>query len=131
MAVIGHNGYNETFVGMSNSVGLTFFDENNNQIEIINSNSPIEIEIQRDINLPSFPYQYVNISQILLKYGSFFMSNGFNLTSNNASIHIELKPLNESIGYLFALKLGYSPIINSTFADYDSFKIMCPSKLII
>ena len=128
MAVSGHNGNNETFVGMSNSVSLTFFDEKNNQIEIINRNYPIDVQIQREINLPSYPYQYVNISEILLKNGSFLMPNGFYLSSNNGSIHVELKPLNKSIGYLIVLKLGFSPVINSTYADYDSIKMMCPSK---
>ena len=30
MAVSGHNGNNETLIGVSNSIGLTLFDENSN-----------------------------------------------------------------------------------------------------
>ena len=52
---------------------------------------------------------------------SSYLTNAFYLTGNNASIHIELKPVNFSIGYLFVMKLGYTPILNSTFADFTSF----------
>jgi hypothetical protein len=29
---------------------------------------------------------------------------------------------------LMAMKLGYTPIINSSFADITSFRIFCPSN---
>ena len=126
MAVSGHNGENETFIGMSSSIGLSFYDENMNEIQIVDTQKPIDIIIKRDPNLPDYPFQYVNTTQ--LKLSSSFLPNAFNLTSNNASMHIEIKPMNWSIGYLVVMKLGYSPIINSSFADFNSFKIFCPSK---
>jgi hypothetical protein len=131
MAVSGHNGNNETFIGFSSSIGLSFYDENNQEIQITKTKSPIHMFIPQDKNLERrHPFQYVNASQIQISPGSFFMPNGLNLNSGtNVSLKIELKPFNQSVGYVIVVKLGRSPIINSTYADYDSFKIFCPSKL--
>ena len=126
MAVSGHNGNNETKIGMSASIGLSFYDTNMKEIEIINTQSPIELTIKRDENMPDYDFQYVNISDI--KLTDIYLHNAFNLTANNASIHIELKPLNYSLGYLLVMKLGYPPIFNSTYADFTSYKIFCPSN---
>jgi hypothetical protein len=126
MAVSGHNGNNESHIGMSLSIGLSFYDQNMNEIEISDTQTPIDLVIKRDQNLQEYPYQYVNATQI--KFSSLLLPNAFNLTSKNASIHIELKPLNFTIGYLMAMKLGYTPIINSSFTDLTSFKILCPSN---
>ena len=129
MAVSGHNGNNESLVGLSSSIGLTIFDDDVKEIQVTNSQEPIEVFIARDIHLESFyKFQLVNATQ--MKFSSkeeFYLFNSFNLTSENASIHIELKGLT-SIGYVIVLKYGHSPIVNSTYADYDSFKIICPSK---
>ena len=128
MAVSGHNGNNETLIGMSHSLGLTFYDQNNNEIPVIKTQKPIDIVIQRDKNLEVYPYQYVNATGLAILEGSHFLNNGISIATNNASLHIELKPLNISIGYLIILKYGYTPIINSTFADYSMAKLFCPSK---
>jgi exopolysaccharide biosynthesis protein len=126
MAVSGHNGNNESKIGMSVSIGLSFYDQNMNEIEISETRTPIDLVIKRDQNVQEYSYQYVNVTQI--KFSSLLLPNAFNLTSTNASIHIELKPLNFTIGYLMAMKLGYTPIINSSFADITSFRIFCPSN---
>jgi len=126
MAVSGHNGNNETLIGMSSSIGLSFYDQNMNEIEIKQVQRPIEMIINRDPNMADYPFQYINISSFQLS--SSFLKNAFYLTANSASLHIELKPLNATIGYLLVFKMGYTPILNSTFADFSSFKIFCPSK---
>jgi hypothetical protein len=128
MAVSGHNGDNESFIGFSSSIGLSFNDENINEIDISNAPNPIDIVITRDPSVSQNKYQYVNVSQIKLTSGSYFLLNGFKIKSTNASIHIELKPLNLSLGYLLVMKKGFSPIVNSTYSDYDSYMLMCPSK---
>jgi hypothetical protein len=128
MAISGHNGNNETFIGASNLIGLSFYDlVNNNEIEITNSH--IEIYIQRDSNLPKILFDYVNSTQIQFSPESLYLQNAFNITSSNASIHIELEPLNEKLGYILVIKLGSIPIINSTYSYYSAFKIFCPSNL--
>jgi len=132
MAVSGHNGNNETLIGMSSSLGLSFYDyDSNNEIPITQSLSPIDIILPRDKSVSKYSFQYVNATNLEFLDGSFYLQNNLNITTQNASIHIELKPLNESIGYLIVLKLGHLPIINSTFADYTTFKFICPSKIIL
>ena len=128
MAISGHNGNNESLIGMSSSIGLSFYEtETNDKISITQSVSPIELFIHRDTNLV-YPYQYVNISEFgFSSVTQQFLFNTFNLTTQNASVHIELKPLNtKSIGYLIVLKLGYLPVVNSTYADYTFFELFCP-----
>ena len=128
MAVSGHNGNNETLIGMSASIGLSFYDENTSEIKVAKSQSPIKFIIPRGNVLlnETLTFQYVNATQMQLS--SSFLTNGFTITTSNASIHIELKPLNRSVGYLIVMKLGYTPVINSTHADFTSFKLFCPSK---
>jgi len=106
MAVCGHNGDNESFIGYSSSIELSFYDENLNQIEIADTSKPIDIIILRDSCVSKQPIQYVNVSQLQLLNDSLILQNSFKLISTNASIHIELKPLHQSIGYLLVFKLG-------------------------
>ena len=129
MAVSGHNGNNETLIGMSSSLGLSFYDyESNNEIEMSQSLTPIDILLPRDESVSKNSFQYVNATNLDFLDGSFYLQNNMNITTQNASIHIELRPLNESISYLIVLKLGHLPIINTTYADFTSFKFMCPSN---
>ena len=130
MAISGHNSDNETFIGLSPSIGLTFYDEFNNEIEISQSSKPIDISIQRDpATLDYYPFSYVNAISIGFLKNSYFLQNSFTLNMSNASLHIELKPLNSNIGYLLVLKLGYMPIVSATKADYSSFQLFCPSTV--
>ena len=128
MAVSGHNGKNESHTGMSASIGLTLYDSNANEIQITQSLSPIDILIQRDQNTQNYSFEYINATNIGFLSNTFLLQNSFKIKSINASIHIELKPLNLSIGYLILMKYGFMPILNSTHADYSSFKLFCPSK---
>ena len=126
MAVSGHNGNNETKIGSSSSIGLSFYDFNNKEIPIANSN--IDIVLQRESSISESPFQYVNATMIQNSTNSYFLPNAFNITSTNVSIHIELKPLDLSVAYIIVMKLGSLPIINSTNAYYDMFNLFCPSK---
>jgi len=123
MAVSGHNGDNETLIGMSNSIGLKFYDESDKEIKITKTNSPLNIFIKRDLKPPAYNYTYVTPMN---NSTGLYLTNAFRVHAKNASIHIELKPLNNSIGYVLAIKLGATPLINSSYADYTSFKIFCP-----
>ncbi len=130
MAISGHNGNNETRIGMSSSIGLSFYDEHANEIEIGQSLLPIDILIQRDQYTLNFAFEYVNATYLGFLQGSYFLQNSFTIKMSNASIHIEIKPLNLTLGYLLVFKLGYMPIVNSTSADYTAFQIFCPSNYI-
>ena len=127
MATSGHNSNNETLIGMSSSIGVSFYDENINEIDIKSSQSPIDIRIIRDNQHVTYEYQYVNSTQINNVSNGVFLQNSLTLKSTNASVHIELKPLNKNISYLFFLKLGSLPIVNATHTDYTKFQIFCKS----
>jgi len=128
MAVSGHNGYNATRVGMSSAMSLSFYDEKTNVIEISNSQKKIDLRIQRDENAINYPYQYVNATSLGFLTRSYILQNSFKLNMTNVSLHIELKPINLNISYLLVMKLGMMPIVNATGADYNSFRIFCPSR---
>ena len=105
MAVSGHNGNNETFIGMSSSASLSFYDENTNEIKISQSNSPIDMILQRDKKALEYAYQYINATNITLSAGTFYLQNSFKIKMLNASLHIELMPLDINLSYLIVLKL--------------------------
>jgi hypothetical protein len=135
MAVSGHNGNNETFIGLSSSLSLSIYDgENFNELNILaNKREPIEVFIDRDYSSTTYEYQYVNVTiDNDRNTNLLYLYNNFNLTSQNASIHIELKMTNStltnSIAFIFVLKYGHLPILNATYADYDAFKLICPSR---
>ena len=129
MSMSGHNGNNETLIGMSSSIGLSLYDSDlDNEIKITQSKSHIDIVIPRDKSVSNYSYQFVNATGLAFLNGSFYLQNNLNITSNNASIHIELKPINVSVSYILVFKLGYMPIINSTYADYTTYQVFCPSK---
>ena len=56
---------------------------------------------------------------------------GLKKASFNSSVHFVLSPLNNSIGYLVLLKFNMTPEIDSTYQDYDYWKIFCPSGTIL
>jgi hypothetical protein len=130
MASCMHNGNNETKIGLSHSVTITFSDINGNEIHITNSSQMIDIWIPRDINEPIVSPQYVNVTEQINIYNNSeqqLFPIGFNISALNSSFHIELSPLNNSIGYLVLLKYNMTPRFNSKFQDYDKSKIFCPS----
>ena len=128
MAVSGHNGNNETLIRMSSSTGLKFYDQNANEIKITQSIAPIEMFLMRDLNAFNHSFEYINATSLGFLEGSYFLKNSFKIQTINSSIHIEIKPINISIGYVLVVKLGYMPIVNKTSADYSWFQIFCPSK---
>ena len=52
MASCVHNRNIETKIGLSQSIGITFSDNNGNEIEIKESSKLIDIWIPRDLSLP-------------------------------------------------------------------------------
>ena len=130
MASNGHNGDNETFVGFSSAIDLTFYDVDGSRIPIENAtHRPVDMWIARDPRLGNASsFQYVNATNLTVSATLQFLPNSFTVKSNNASIHIHIKPVNANVGYLLLVKLGYTPIVNATYADYDFMKLMCPQS---
>ena len=128
MAPAGHNGNNETNIGFSSLISLSFRDSSKSEVEIRESKFAFDLRVPRDKNLPPIVYQRVNATNVSISAGSHILPNSFHVKSNNASIHINIKPPDLSIGYLVLLKFGYTPILNSTYADYNHFKVLCPNS---
>ncbi|RNA25490.1 polycystin-1-like isoform X2, partial [Brachionus plicatilis] len=131
----GHNGKNESKIGLSTSLGLSFFDQNGDEVTITNSKKPIHIWIPRERNLPDYPFQHVNTSNLTISSGGQILPNSFAIDSDNSSIHLEIRPdidltqIN-SIGYLVLIKFGLSPVLNSSHKIYDHWQIVCPHTAI-
>ena len=77
--------------------------------------------------MPTPKFTYVNASKIELPAQSWFIPNSIQVGLVNASIFIQLKYENSSMGYLILTKFGLTPRFNSTFTDFDDFAIFCPS----
>ena len=125
MAPTGFNGDNETSIGLSHTVSISFSETDGNEIPISNSSQLIDVWIPRDPNSPRLSPIYVNTS-FNNRPGSQLFPIAFNVTSSNASIHLEFAPLNSSVGYVILLKFNMTPKLNSTYQDYDSWRLFCP-----
>ena len=133
MAVTGTNGDNEAFVSSSKTIGLSFSDENNNNIPVggLSGSDRIQFSIKRDVT--SSMYQLVDVSYHNLSANStngepkFFLQNGFSVNASNATILINLKPVNISKAYLVLIEFGQNPFLNQTHQLFDYWKLLCPS----
>ncbi|RNA43376.1 polycystin-1-like isoform X1, partial [Brachionus plicatilis] len=122
----GFNSDNETKIGLSNSLSLKFFNSKKIEIPIRNSIKPIHLFIPRDPSV-SFPeFYFVNTSEF--DNSSQFLANQFILSTSNASLHINLKPLDNFTGYLMTIKFGSMPVIKENLTNLDKWEIFCPNE---
>jgi hypothetical protein len=119
MAPTGHNGNNETNIGLSQTVEIIMSDGHGNVIPIKDSNQLFDIWIPRDLQAPKPKPYLVNSAK---QEGEFFPL-AFNITTLNGSLHAEIAPLNLSVGYVVLVKFNQTP----TIQDYNSWKLFCPS----
>lgn len=136
MALTAYNGDNETKIGLSKSLSYSLYDQNKNEIEISNQQLPIKFWIPKDTKVQVESYKYINASQNSqnknASNSSFqllngFLLQGFRLSGLNISIHIQLKPVNKSIGYLILLKFGDNPIASNEY--FDEWRVFCPTGM--
>ena len=130
MPVTGNNGDDQVYIGSSHSIGLSFYDEQDNQIQIQSTN--IGLNITRIQNGSNVPFQYMNVaSLIVIAEINQFVTFNFTTISQNYSIHIEIKPDNFSYtnGYFVFVKYGQLPVYNSTDQLFDKWYMLCPSDL--
>ncbi|UJR21041.1 hypothetical protein I4U23_024141 [Adineta vaga] len=117
---------------VSASISLSILDENGNEVSLqTDSNHPIEIIIPRDpnFNIPPMILQNVT-SGNFTPHNHLFVYHYLNLTSSlPISVHIEIQPLNKSIGYLFIYKFDQIPQLNSSTNQIDGWTLFCPSNL--
>ena len=129
-APTGLNGDNETSVGGSNSVSISFQGKDKSQIEI-NFKEPAEFYIKKaSINMIFEKYNFTHIMELIRNKSSnsVFFYNSFELPGLNISIHFQIRPNISSIGYLTLLKYGGLPTLNNH--DYDHMKVFCTKGII-
>ena len=56
------------------------------------------------------------------------MQNGMNIFTNDASVHIQVKPDDFEQGYLMVFKKNGTPNYNATTRNFDYLKILCPNS---
>jgi len=109
---------NSANTNVSRSISFSLFDSNGNEISL---DYPIEIFIPRDPNriLPPMILQNVTSRQQLFNF------HYVNITTIlSISIHIEIEPLNSSVGYLLIYKFDKIPQLN----EIDGWTIFCPEN---
>jgi hypothetical protein len=124
------NGNNETKVGFSQMLEIRLYDSYERPIEVKNLRTPIEILIPKDPILSFNPkfveFIFVNATNQFLTARNQFLPGFFILNNKNGSIHIQLQPLNASVGYFITIKFGRTPIFNRTHRDFDWWRVYCP-----
>ena len=132
MASCAYNGNNETNIGLSQAISISFSDNNGNEIEMNNSSKLIDLWIPRDPNIKKSNFVFVNATKRSNTTNeSQLLPIGITSTFQNSSIHLQILPLNASVGYIVLLKFNMTPRINLTFQDYDSWRMFCPSGKIL
>jgi hypothetical protein len=123
-ALIGLNGDNETNVGRSKSISLSFYDENDGtEMQVNNQTNPIEFWIQKDFTSTDYTFYNLTYSNDL------FLINTFIKSTTNSSVHIQIKPNNLELGYLMLFMFNDIPILTSSDEKYDIWKLYCPSGI--
>jgi hypothetical protein len=120
--------------GLSTLLSINFLDANNNEILVhTNADQAIELIIPRDVNSVAPLMVLQNVS--VLSPNSTINNRQFNLhfinitQSNNnisVSVHLEMRPLNVSLGYMLIYKFDDIPQLNSSINRIDGWSLMCP-----
>ena len=144
MALTGNNGDNETNIGASTSLSYSLYDENNNEIPIVNlsPSRAIEFWIAKDTSVSIPSYQYVNAvnatpfqtqinSSLTIKPTisllSGFLTTGFSLSGANVSVSVQIRPENVTLAYLVLLKFGDNPVLSTSY--FDKMSVFCGNDL--
>jgi len=109
---------NSANTNVSRSISFSLFDSDGKEISL---DYPIEIFIPRDPNriLPPMILQNVTSCQQLFNF------HYVNITTIlSISIHIEIEPLDSSVGYLLIYKFDKIPQLN----EIDGWTIFCPEN---
>jgi hypothetical protein len=110
------------------TVSVDFFDDQTFQkIEVNNLNKKIKVIIPRNPSLKNPEFTYVNVSEIEISTEKNLLPNGLNMTMNNSSMLIHLKPISTLIGYFIFVKIGQTPVWNQTHKIYDKLAGFCPN----
>ncbi|CAF1470524.1 unnamed protein product [Adineta ricciae] len=124
----------QTHTNLSTSVSLTVLDHNGKEISLPTTLTyPYRLIIPRDPKLiiPSMTTQNVT-SFNNIPHNFLFNLHHTNIQQSNnltVSVHIEMKPRNPKLAYLFIYRFDQPPQLNSTVRQIDDFSVFCPSDL--
>ncbi len=120
---------------LSTSISLSILDHNGNELSLrTTSDHPYRLIIPRDPNflLPSMSLQNVtSLNSTSLPHHLLFNLHHIDIRQSNnltVSIHIEMKPLDASVGYLLIYRFDSSPQLNSSINQIDGWSLFCPSS---
>ena len=126
-AISGINSNNETNTGLSRTMAISLFDSEKNQITISNSSKKLDIWIPRETLMMHTTFLYVNATSYSLKQNNNLLPNNFNISSENSSVHFQIKPENSSIGYFLVISFDSTPILNKTYKNFNYSMLFCPN----
>jgi hypothetical protein len=126
----------QTNLDLSNLLSITFFDDNNQEISVQTTvNNSIEFFIPRDVNLIVPPMVIQNVSSLIvdpLINNRQFNLHFINITQSNSnmsiSIHLQMRSLNNSLGYMLIYKFDSIPQLNSSLNNIDGWSMLCPNS---
>jgi len=125
------NSLSQSNTNLSRSISLSLFDHFGNEVPFKTTvNHPIELIIPRDPNLVIPPMTLQNVTaSSTIPHNQLFNLHFINIVNPlPISVHLEMHPLNTSLGYLFIYKFDSSPILNSSVNQIDGWTLFCPSS---
>ena len=126
MAFTSNNGDTDFNISDSEILGLSFYNDEANEIKVNEVQDKIKFWIARDHDSFFIP-KFIHVNKSDLKINAAknqFLMNAVSLKGKNRSLHIELMPSNPlKSSYIVALTLGDSPRIN----NINDWKLYCPN----
>lgn len=112
---------------------MTLYDSDGKEIPVTlpeNTDERIEIRIPRDPSFVIPPMSTENVTSFnQTPHHAIFNLHFVNITSDlPISVHIEMKPDNISLAYLFIYRFDQSPQLNSSIEVIDGWTLLCPES---
>lgn len=124
--ILGTNGDQFKLSG-SSLVSLSLFDESNQEIKMNSSDRFFEIRIKKDTSQISSEFKFVQTFDLKSKIEKIVWFS-FNVSNPWSSVHVQIKPINDSKAILALLKFNSDPSFKQKI--FDLFRIFCPNDLI-
>lgn len=122
--------HSEGNTNLSTTISFSVLDEYGNDLPIkTNIDQPIELIIPRDPNL-SIPSMILQNVTNLKEHNQSFHFHYQNLTRKNnltVSFHLEIRPFDRNLAYLFLFNFDHQPRLNQSIDHLDGWTIFCPS----
>ena len=120
-----------SITNLSRSLSLSILNQNGNEISIRTTfDHPIELIIPRDPNWNLPPMMLQNVFPADgTRHKQLFHLHYVNITATlSISVHLEMRPLNISLGYLLIYRFDGPPQLNSSISQIDGWSLFCPSS---